>query len=131
MSNESIDKILAELQRVEMMLLYFQRTGKIPDIEREIVLSKLRNIYEFLLLIQLHKGEQIEKPLAQPEKSVEEPATSQIDKDPEGSGKFTDVIKLNTLDEPIEFSDEYSESPMAGSPAKDLPVSVTNPEINS
>ncbi len=57
MSSESIDKILMELKRVEIMLLQFQKTGKIPDIEREIVLSKLRNIYEFIHIIQIQAVE--------------------------------------------------------------------------
>ena len=59
MSSESIDKILKELERVEIMLLHFQNTGNIPNIEREIVLSKLRNIYEFIHIIQIPEVEKL------------------------------------------------------------------------
>jgi hypothetical protein len=52
MKNESIDKILDELERTRQFLMKFRDTGKMPDIERDIVLAKLRNMYEFVQLVQ-------------------------------------------------------------------------------
>ena len=57
MKNESIDKILEELEKARQFLLKFQGTGKMSDIERDIVLAKFRNMYEFLQLIQLEEIE--------------------------------------------------------------------------
>jgi hypothetical protein len=57
MKNESIDKILEELEKARQFLVKFQGTGKMPDIERDIVLAKFRNMYEFLQLIQLEEIE--------------------------------------------------------------------------
>ena len=54
MAHETIDKILNELERVKALIEQFKATGKMPDIERDIVLSKLRTMYEFINLIQLH-----------------------------------------------------------------------------
>ena len=55
MQNESIGKILEELDKTRLFLAKFQESGKIPDIERDIVLAKLRNMYEFIQLIQLEE----------------------------------------------------------------------------
>lgn len=60
MKNESIGKILEELERTRQFLVKFQTSGKMPDIERDIVLGKLRNMYEFIQLIQ---PEEIEQPV--------------------------------------------------------------------
>jgi hypothetical protein len=51
-----MDKILEELNKTAILLRQFRDTGNIPDIERDIVLSKLRNIYEFIQLVQPEKG---------------------------------------------------------------------------
>jgi hypothetical protein len=60
MKNESIGKILEELEKTRQFLVKFQASGKIPDIERDIVLGKLRNMYEFIQLIQ---PEEVERPV--------------------------------------------------------------------
>lgn len=52
MAIETIDKILVELENVKNSLQKVNSTGKFPDIEKDIVLSKLRNIYEFISYIQ-------------------------------------------------------------------------------
>jgi hypothetical protein len=52
MAKEMFDKIIEEFGRIENILRASKTTGKIPEIERDIMLSKLRNIYEFLLLYQ-------------------------------------------------------------------------------
>lgn len=52
MAKETIDKILTELENVKSALHKVNSTGKFPDIEKDIVLSKLRNIYEFTSYIQ-------------------------------------------------------------------------------
>jgi hypothetical protein len=52
MAKEMFDKMIEDLERVENILKNSKATGKIPDIERDIMLSKLRIIYEFLLLYQ-------------------------------------------------------------------------------
>lgn len=57
MKNESIGKILDELDKTRQFLVKFHETGRIPDIERDIVLAKLRNMYEFIQLIQLEETE--------------------------------------------------------------------------
>lgn len=46
------DKMIVDLERIKTILKNSQITGKIPDIERDIMLSKLRIIYEFILLYQ-------------------------------------------------------------------------------
>jgi len=46
------DKMIVDLERIKTILKNSQATGKIPDIERDIMLSKLRIIYEFILLYQ-------------------------------------------------------------------------------
>jgi hypothetical protein len=50
MAKEMFEKMVEELEKVKSMLKNSQITGKIPDIEKDIMLAKLRNIYEFLLL---------------------------------------------------------------------------------
>jgi hypothetical protein len=110
MSSESIDKILTELKRVENMLLKFQNSGKIPDIEREIVLSKLRNIYEFINIIQLPLVKAMEEPTIDKEpltlaEAIEETAgeVPAEENQPELKDftliEIVDDIKTNTLDE--------------------------------
>lgn len=61
MANESIDKILGELKKVELILRQFNDNGKIPDIERDIILSKLRNMYEIIHLVQLQEVDKLDK----------------------------------------------------------------------
>lgn len=51
MAKETIDKILTELENVKSTIQNVNNTGKFPDIEKDIVLSKLRNIYEFISYI--------------------------------------------------------------------------------
>lgn len=77
MKNESIDKILNELDRTRQFLVKFRDTGKMPDIERDIVLSKLRNIYEFVQLVQVEVVE-IKTSLDEPvkEKVIEVPSNT-------------------------------------------------------
>jgi Mor family transcriptional regulator len=60
MKNEPVDKILQELDKIRQFLLKFRDTGKIPDIERDIVSGKLRNIYEFIQLIQLEEADNVD-----------------------------------------------------------------------
>ncbi|HEX2934031.1 MAG TPA: hypothetical protein VHO72_01640 [Bacteroidales bacterium] len=52
MAKETIEKILTELENVKTTIHKVNNTGKFPDIEKDIVLSKLRNIYEFINYIQ-------------------------------------------------------------------------------
>lgn len=52
MTNETIDKILNELKRVERILVNIRETGKLSDIERDIILAKMRTMYEFIQFIQ-------------------------------------------------------------------------------
>ena len=52
MTNETIDKILNELKRVERILITIRETGKLSDIERDIILAKMRTMYEFIQFIQ-------------------------------------------------------------------------------
>lgn len=51
MAKETIDKILQELENVKSILQKVNTNGKFPDIEKDIALSKLRNIYEFISFI--------------------------------------------------------------------------------
>ncbi len=53
MTNETIGKILNELKRVEYILVNIHETGKVSDIERDIIKAKLRTMYEFIQFIQL------------------------------------------------------------------------------
>ena len=48
MKNESIEKIIEELDKTKQFVVKFLDTGAISDIERDIVLSKLRSMYEFI-----------------------------------------------------------------------------------
>jgi hypothetical protein len=52
MAKEMVDKMLEELDRVKTILTNAKSSGKIPDIERDLILSKLRVIYEFMLIFQ-------------------------------------------------------------------------------
>jgi hypothetical protein len=52
MSKETINKIIGELDKVKTILQNINKTGHLPEIERDLILSKMRNIYEFLILIQ-------------------------------------------------------------------------------
>jgi hypothetical protein len=57
MKNESIGKILEELEKTRQFLVKFHETGVIPGIERDIVLANMRSMYEFIRLIQLEETE--------------------------------------------------------------------------
>ncbi len=61
MTNETIDKILNELKRVERILVTIRETGKLSDIERDIILAKMRTMYEFIQFIQPETIEYSEK----------------------------------------------------------------------
>ncbi len=121
MKDESIDKILEELDKTRQFILKFRDAGKIPDIERDIVLAKLRNMYEFVQLIQLEKTE---APVLREETVV-------FDKEPE-----TPVIP----DEPKPLTVEFDEEPQkvvapivekALLLEKDEPVQTPEPQIHT
>lgn len=78
MANESIDKILNELKRIESILKQSKVTGKIRDIERDIILSKLRNIYEIIHILQPHEVELDASPIVKKE-PIGEVSTKIID----------------------------------------------------
>lgn len=51
MAKETIKKILEELDKVSDIIRKTSETGRFPDIEKDIILSKLRNIYEFINIV--------------------------------------------------------------------------------
>jgi hypothetical protein len=57
MANESIIKILGELGDVVQTLRQFRDSGKMPDIEKDIALSKLQNIYGFIKNLKAETGD--------------------------------------------------------------------------
>ncbi|HEY4787451.1 MAG TPA: hypothetical protein VIH57_15440 [Bacteroidales bacterium] len=71
MNIESMDKILEELDKTRQFLLRFRETGKMPDIERDIVLAKFRMMYESLQLIQIEKVDNTEIPHIEPKPHTE------------------------------------------------------------
>lgn len=59
MTNETIDKILNELKRVELIIVNIRETGRVSDIERDIIMAKLRTMYEFIQFIQPDRDEYV------------------------------------------------------------------------
>lgn len=66
MANETIDKIIQDLRMVEHIMMSFQKSAKVPDIERDIALSKLRNVYEFIQLLEVERPEKIREKVMTP-----------------------------------------------------------------
>lgn len=89
MAKETIDKILVELENVKRILQKVNTTSKFPDIEKDIALSKLRNIYEFISFIQ---------PIPSTTKVIEESVVSVL------SDEETNK-KVEIIEKPLEKAD--------------------------
>ena len=133
MKNESIDKILEELDKTRKFIEKFQETGKMPDIERDIVLSKLRNMYEFLQLIQL---EEVELPFQKKESKVveniedtpivsPEPEALTIEFEDNPASEVTNVKE----DEPGIEKHEQEDAPVQAPPSQSKPTAAHKTEI--
>jgi hypothetical protein len=60
MTKETIDKILGELAKVDQIIRKFRANNTVPEIEKDILLTKLRTIYESILLSQLEINTKID-----------------------------------------------------------------------
>jgi len=127
MPKDTIEKILTELENIKKIIQHASETGRFPDIEKDITLSKLRNIYEFIYYIQPGfdiepkeetatnpaTAEEIKKKVEIVEKSFEKTDVLEIKlesttKIPENTTHFakTDEILAEKLRETGEFMNE-------------------------
>ena len=87
MAKDTIKKILEELDKVSGTIKKSSETGKFPDIEKDIVLSKLRNIYEFMNIIppvfSIQEQKQIKSSATEDKKKIESIAHDIIDREPQ------------------------------------------------
>jgi len=75
MTKETINKNLDDLARVGHIIQKFLGTGVMPDIEKDIAISKLQGIYEFIEQIQAEKTLKADGGLDKIKKEQEEPKT--------------------------------------------------------
>jgi hypothetical protein len=89
MNNISIDKILNELDKTSQLVHKFKDTGKIPGIEKDIVLSKLREIYELVQSLEFDMTGRTEKTI-EIEELIDRPSNAS-------------VVSLEPANEPDQF----------------------------
>jgi hypothetical protein len=107
MTNETIDKILNELKRVERLLVNIRETGKVSDIERDIIMAKLRTMYEFIQFIQPETIESVKQKVG----PVKETVTS-----------FSESNEVPFVEKIVERKEDVE------SPVKETPEPVTEPK---
>lgn len=120
MKNELIDKILEELDKARQLLVKCKETGKVPDIERDIIMGKLRNMYEF---IQFAQSEKIEDDLPEQVETTIEPEPSVIQEESQSNTIEFDTVKEEkvVVEEKITVTEKKTEEP---SPVKQTTVDV-------
>lgn len=80
MENNVIDKIVNELESTSALVAHFRNSEQIPAIEKDIILSKLRALYELILLSNKQeplKDEKAPSPKSEPVLIPEETVTPQ------------------------------------------------------
>lgn len=106
MTNETINKILNELSRVEHILITIRDTGKVSDIERDIIMAKLRTMYEFIQFIQPEEVELVKQKLVVPPKKEELtiPIASEVKQpEPEPEKKETIIVAEKPIEKALEI----------------------------
>jgi hypothetical protein len=111
MTNETIDKILNELKRVERLLVNIRETGKVSDIERDIIMAKLRTMYEFIQFIQPESFENVKQKVGTVKDTLtstpEDFAVPVVEK----KGEKKEEVKASLIEMPEVFAEPKKEEP--------------------
>jgi len=115
MNKETINKNLNDLERVGQILQKFLEVGIMPDIEKDIAISKLQSIYEFTQQIQ-------------PDKPLKTDGLDIIIKEkeePKIVKEITPVIKENITEKKIEKEEPIATKPVPEKKTKETTRSKT------
>lgn len=132
MKNELIDKILEELDKARQLLVKCKETGKVPDIERDIVLAKLRNMYEFMQFVQ-SEGIKVNQPENKSPETTTAPEPAVIEAEQPTNVIDFDVVKEEAVvveEKTTVIEEIVQELPVVKKTTIDVKVQTSNkPEI--
>jgi hypothetical protein len=145
MVKEVFNKIIEDLDKVKVFLENSKNTGKLPDIERDIILSKLRVIYEFIQIYQPDYVPDKEQALVKkiiseethsvskaPIESKKTEVVSTPKEEPQTTKTISEPVKKQTTEPEIKIIEAEKPAPVShkATPPVEKPKEVTTPEGN-
>lgn len=118
----TLESVTKDIQEIEKIVSKFQNYSRIPRIELDLTLSKLRNVYELLLMIREHEDGIEDLETGQ---SETEPETLQ--EEPDLNVKSADILDIEEEKKP-EKQDQVTAENSSGQ-QEEVPVKKEQPKI--